>query len=437
MTEIYESKRSTEYGRILLLGAWASAQSLAACYYLLFFLDEGYLPAPFIYNKFDTFMDFFTTLEWAPNPGRYTEWGSVYPPLNFIGLKVLASSLGFIIDGHGLELRADGSPIVAFLICSYLTLPALMLKARCWNVFSLAEKALLYVITLTAAPFLFGIERGNLIIFSLPFISWLISSRGGGQALAFAFLVNIKPYFVLVGGAVLGQPRKAILFALLSSLLFAGTGLVLDENFLVLLPNLFKYSQADDLLSLREVMAFPTSIGAFAVLLRGVDPGRSFGGSDLTFGDIATLLDLARVALVLLTLTSLAVIPTSNSRIKVAISFVLITNIGISPGGYSLSFLIPLLPILFRLQARSFYIFCTMGCLLPLDSMTLLSEDLGSMYSYVSGQEENVIWTLGLGSLVRPVINFVFLIVLISELALTSPGFRLKGSVSGISHAHA
>jgi hypothetical protein len=423
--------------RALLLGSWATVQCLAVWFYVSFFLEEGYLPAPFIYDKADTFMDLFHTLSWAADPGRYTHWLSVYPPLNFLGLNLVSFVSGSSPGSDGFGLRADGDAIIVFLIVCYFVLPVLMLRAGCWSLFSRTEKTLVYVVTVTAAPLMFALERGNLVIFALPLISWLVLSRGAMQALAFACLVNLKPYFVLVGTAVLGEPRTALLCAVLTSLMFVATGLVLDENFIRLVPNLFSFSQADDLFSLREVMAFPTSIGAFAAVLRGFDVDRPFMGLALTHGDVASLLDLARYALVAISAVSLVVIPAKIPAIKLAIAIVLISNFGISAGGYSLSFLIPILPLLFGLKARAIYIPIVVASLCPLDLVSVLSDEIGKMDVFVSGQMLDIVWTLGLGSVLRPIINFIFLGSLVSELALTSPGFRLNGVVSGISHAHA
>lgn len=422
--------------RLVALAAWAAAQCAGVYSFYRFFIENGYLPAPFVYDKADTFMDFFHTLYWASSPGRYTEWMSVYPPLNFLGLQAAGFLLGAPAASDGFDLRENGVAFVWLLIACYLALPALMLKARCWASFTWPEKALLYIITVTSTPLLFALERGNLLIFALPLVSWLISARGTMQSLAFALLVNLKPYFALLGGAFLGDPKAAFRCVFLSVLLFSATGLVLDEHFLQLLRNLLGFSQSDDLFSLREVMSLPTSIGAFAVVLRGVDVSRPFMGLALTFGDVASLLDLARVGLVLLSILALVCIPSADPQTKLALAIVLIPNIGVSTGGYSIAFLIPILPVLLRLQARSLYVLLVVMCMLPLDVFSLLTEEIGSMDVFLSGEKLDVTWTLGIGSIARPCIAFVLLCVLLTELSLTSPAILNKRRKPETLYAH-
>jgi len=62
-----------------LLGVCTILQLAAVVHYVNYFDAYGYLPAPFIYDKHDTFMDFFNVLYWAGDEGRYTDWHSVYP----------------------------------------------------------------------------------------------------------------------------------------------------------------------------------------------------------------------------------------------------------------------------------------------------------------------------------------------------------------------
>jgi len=57
-------------------------------YYIDYFASNGYLPSPFVYDKSDTFMDLFNTMYWVYDDGRYTDWGSVYPPLGFFYFEV-------------------------------------------------------------------------------------------------------------------------------------------------------------------------------------------------------------------------------------------------------------------------------------------------------------------------------------------------------------
>ena len=48
------------------------------------FFYQGYLPAPFVFDIGDTFMDWFNTAYWAHNPGAYSVWRTIYLPLSFV-----------------------------------------------------------------------------------------------------------------------------------------------------------------------------------------------------------------------------------------------------------------------------------------------------------------------------------------------------------------
>jgi len=76
-----------EYNLVLVLILIINALGLA--YYISHVIEYGYLPSPFVYDKSDTFMDLFNTMYWAYYEGRYTDWGSVYPPLGFLFLKII------------------------------------------------------------------------------------------------------------------------------------------------------------------------------------------------------------------------------------------------------------------------------------------------------------------------------------------------------------
>src|SRR3954447_23190697 len=53
------------------------------------FFKIGYLPAPFVFDVGDTFMDWLHTAYWAHNIGAYSVWQSIYFPLSFVITGVL------------------------------------------------------------------------------------------------------------------------------------------------------------------------------------------------------------------------------------------------------------------------------------------------------------------------------------------------------------
>jgi hypothetical protein len=55
---------------------------------IAFFMVHHYLPQPFVFDTFDTFMDWFNTAEYAHQPGAYDIWHSIYLPLSFVFLRI-------------------------------------------------------------------------------------------------------------------------------------------------------------------------------------------------------------------------------------------------------------------------------------------------------------------------------------------------------------
>lgn len=144
-------------------------------YYINYFTSNGYLPNPFFYEVSDTFMDLFNTMYWAYDNGRYTDWGSVYPPFSFIILRLI----NFLFAGEGhtsAALMRDNSPFVIAGFCLiYLTIPAIILKSKYWGEFLKTEKILIYFAIILSAPMLFALERGNIIMLCPVLLALVVS----------------------------------------------------------------------------------------------------------------------------------------------------------------------------------------------------------------------------------------------------------------------
>lgn len=162
----------------------------------LFFRANGYLPQPFVFDTNDTFMDWFNTAYWAQNPGAYTVWGSIYPPLSFVFLDVFAMPGCYLqssFHARDCDWFARGA-IYGF----YLLDVALL-----WLSFRRADPRTAPMRTIALGlglPLLFTLERGNLILacfacFILAHGPLLRSKRW--RALATAATINFKPYLVL------------------------------------------------------------------------------------------------------------------------------------------------------------------------------------------------------------------------------------------------
>ena len=70
-----------------------------------FVQNHGYLPPPFFHNKSDTFMDFFNPISWISTDEIYSKFGSIYPPINFIILELLAKCTDQINNLQNLSFK--------------------------------------------------------------------------------------------------------------------------------------------------------------------------------------------------------------------------------------------------------------------------------------------------------------------------------------------
>lgn len=223
-------------------------QLIGAMYYLYHLLKNGYLPSPFIYNKNDTFMDFYNSLFWAENEGRYTEWKSVYPPFNFLILKIFSL---FILDDHCYlspkYLRGCSEYLIFGFILIYLIAPFCFLNNYFWKKLSKLKLIIIYLIFVISTPMLYTLERGNLIILCLIFLPLVLTRSQILRIIGISVLINIKPYFILLCLVPFFKKNFIELFLclFLTLSLFVITGLILDVNFIKIFENITEFSNKD------------------------------------------------------------------------------------------------------------------------------------------------------------------------------------------------
>jgi hypothetical protein len=412
---------------VVILAAICAALAAAVAYYLFFLISHGYLPTPFIYDKFDTFMDLFNTMDWGSRDDRYTVWKSVYPPLSFLFVNALH---WLLIGAHGIEmnsilLREEGMGVILFFVASYLFIPAFVVTREYWKAFSIPEKILIYFIGITSTPMLFALERGNLVIFALLFLPLLFTRSAYSRLAALAMLVNLKPYFILLFLVyVIKRQWNNLAVALgMAGGLYLLTSVILDSDLLALPGNLIGFSQ-NALFSYREVLAMPSSVSALSYVLESYMPQQG-GFSRLAWlpvdpALIGASLDVMKWAVQAWTIVVLARVGKALSTdVLLAMLLVMITNMGMSVGGYTLIFYFALLPVFSGMRLRWGYLAIIALMSLPLDLLTLARDTKPPQRGpfYFSGVRWNVEWTLGAGSVVRPLLNLLLLALMAWEFA--------------------
>ena len=388
-------------------------------HYVYFLTNEGYLPSPFLYAKDDTFMDFFHVLFWAYDDGRYTDWNSVYPPLNFFIVRLIhfIFSEGFPTGGEGVSIRESSLSVVLGFCLIYCLVPAIMLMTRLWRGFSFREKFLTYFAILFSTPMLFTLERGNIIILVPIFLSLAIGKTDTIRLACIALLINIKPYFALL--LIFYIVRKKwggfAYCIFITGMIFFITGLSLDDQFLIFFKNLFMLTSDKESYSLRELMTLPSSISVFSFVLMRPE-GADLVSNLFNAKFLIYIIETAKWSVIALSLFSIF----AKSRLMqdaeiLSLLIVVITNLGVSVGGYTLIFYYALIPVFLKMRASWLYLGLISLMAIPLDMIDFLGGSIGEQYSYLDDAVVEVFWSLGLGSLIRPIVNFLLILFISFE----------------------
>lgn len=161
---------------------------------------HGYLPQPFFYEPADVWMDWFNTADWARDNGMYDSWGTIYPPLTFVLLKLVGLPYCYMGGGGaGTAYYARACDWVGIgLLHGIFVMNAVLIAITFYKIDK--RTALPRAFALSAGlPMASGLERGNLILLAftgllLAFGPLLRSARWRWFAVACA--VNFKPYLI-------------------------------------------------------------------------------------------------------------------------------------------------------------------------------------------------------------------------------------------------
>ena len=411
---LHSSRFKLEHG--VCLGLIANLAAFA--YYLYSLSDVGYLPAPFMPNKFDNFMDLFNPLYWAFNDRRYTDWASVYPPLVFWFLRAIANLFNLTVIGEPNEpvyIREHSGLLIHCLIALYFLIPLVVLNSQLWKKISRKGKVIFYCLLVLSPPMLFSLDRGNLIVFAPLFISLLLAASGFRQLVLIGILINIKPYFaILLLVYIIGARWRELWAAILvSGIIFMTSGILLDESFMSMIGNIINFNGAVADVSVPDIVNFPSSISAFSFVLR-VFEFRFLGELALFLG---LIIDAAKYILICYTIYSMYANRHGCSEQELfACAIILIANSGTSVGGYSLILYYAIVPVLLCSASGRVMLTLMLTLYFPLDLVPLTSHVTGEQRLFFTDETATVTWNLGLGALIRPVVNFGILFIAIQFL---------------------
>lgn len=376
------------------------------------FFSNGYLPAPFVFDVGDTFMDWFNTAYWAHNPGAYSVWKTIYLPLSFVVTGALGDPSCYAnapYDARNCDVIGIVAILLAYLACVVTSAIAFYRHDRSTALYRWVAIAL-------GGPLLFALERGNLVLFAFPAFILLygrLLKSDRGIAAATAFLANMKVYLVfpLVAFAIKRQWRLLELCCIASLALYlitllivgAGTPLELARNLDVWF-NLRAGAIWDEVL-------YTTTYKPFLLLDIGQYPVRDYLEQrwvDLAKAFIQIEVPVSR-AVAILCIVLAWFYPRAVS-IQRLVFFVLMQSfIGQNPGGYAIT-LIVFLVFMEKWQnfGTGLAIVCAYLMSIPGDvTVTTIFEV--QRESWLSGRIVISPYVLPLGSLVRPGILAIML----------------------------
>ncbi|HEX6219077.1 MAG TPA: hypothetical protein VFZ35_07370 [Sphingomicrobium sp.] len=393
-----------------LLGAAAVLAGLAAL--IRFYAVYGYLPAPFVFDTQDTFMDWFHTAYWAHNEGAYTVWRSIYLPLSFVITSLFSDPRCYATNAF--DARDCDLVSVAFLVLTWLACVVASGIAFWRN----DPKSAPYRTVAVAAggSLLFALERGNLIMLGyLAFVlifGGLVRTRGAIAATA-GFLINMKVY-LLLPVLMLGIKRDWRLLELCG---FAALGLYLLSVVIVgsgspieIAGNLQNWF-GTFAISIWDQIVYSTTYAPYLLFDVLQYPIRDFLDQrtvDLVKQVIAVEV-LASRAIALLCIFCAWFYPQAISLNRLVFFVLMQSFLTTNPGGYAICLVVFVLFLEKRANfATGLAIFCCYLVSVPMDYPIATVLEVNRT-SWLSGQMVNVDYVLTVGTLARPLLFVVML----------------------------
>lgn len=380
---------------------------------------NGYLPAPFVFDVNDTFMDWFNTAYWAHRGGAYEVWNSIYAPISFVLTGLLGDPRCY--ENSPFDARDCDTIGIAVLLLTYVTCVAVSALAfyrndrTTWVMRSIGIGL--------GGPMLFALERGNTIM--LAYIAFVLLyggflKRGSSIALAAAFLINMKSYLLLPVLGLATQRRWRLLelcgiatiVMYLASLAWVGEGTPFQIAYD--LQVWFKMRAG----AIWDELLYTTTYKPYLLFDERGYPIRDFVWQQVV--DIATMFIKAELilsrGLALLTIAVAWFYPKQIPLRRVAMLALMQGFLGQNPGGYAIAFVVFLV---FMEKEKSFATMLAIVCCYLVSIPTDINLTVFYQYervSWLSGRMVDSAYALPLGALIRPGL----LLIVIWALALDS-----------------
>jgi hypothetical protein len=378
-------------------------------YFIIYFIKFGFLPTPFLYDKNDTFMDFFNPIYWVLLDSFYNTFNSVYPPLNHIILKIFSLFLNTNNVQDSFELRTKNTFLIVVVTTIYLSIILFVSTAK--KITNLnVEQVFISIICIFSIPTLFGIERGNLIFFGVLFLFlYLNTSNNFLKFVYIALAINIKPYFCIFLIQYINFHNfnliQIIKILLITFFVFISLGLFTDIDYMNYIKSFFLFGK-NTTLSREAIISLPHSLSALSLIKSYM---RIEGASSFKF--FYSTLKLINYIFIF-GLLYLSITKKLTRKEFLISSVILCTNFSISSSGYILILYVLLIPYLRRsFEYKKIFILILLIFTLPLDWLPIIYLENISCNSFLAPIPGiiNCDLFISLNTFIRPLLNFYIL----------------------------
>lgn len=394
---------------------YLSIQLINIFFIISFLRLNLYLPAPFVLDKSNTFMDFYNPLIWLNNLEIYSAAKSVYPPLNFLILKPILQIFDVLgVDSTSAEtLRAGSNLFQVVLVAFYM---AIIFYSAASNLlkYSINKQNIILAASITLSiPVFFAIERGNLIIIALLVFTLYVADRdkeGNKSLILLAILINLKPYFLLFSLLYVRKINILIKLVIITVSIFVISGMLVEKDFYLFFRNILFFNGIGGGIPPLDQLALPSSIKAISAIFTVIPNLRHY---IFWYSLLKTLLIIS----IILILYAIIFKKNINWNEKLVAITLVITNYSAMSGGYSV---ILYLPLLHYFMSNKVLLTLVLLIFMPIDVIPIYRELYNEvpLYSYIGNtffegvKDLYVIpnMEIYLGSILRALMNFLLIL---------------------------
>ena len=301
----------------------------------------GYLPLPFFPDPNDVYADGYSTAWWAFNGAMYDVWRTVYPPLSFALIKLVATPACYDRDVF-VSRECDWSFwswTLAFYVLNGV------IAARAYWLTDRGTAAPRVPALMLGLPMLYAFEHLNLLVFAYTgmFVAFSPVFRSSWvRWLGIAVAINLKIYFVaLLLGQLLKRRWRWVEGGLAVTLVVAIVSwtVVGEGSPIELYRNITIFSSDSERSSSWQFVIYAASYTSMIKFMASNFPLMPILGSwRLEFWATAlTLLILAVQAVSLLAMAAVWLRPGAVTRARVAALCYLFVLVSTEPGGYAMA----------------------------------------------------------------------------------------------------